>query len=215
MRNSSLLSEASLDRIEAAVAEAEKQTSCEYIIVLAPASDRYEGRVIKTGAAAAVLAFVGLYWLNDWLYGMPLDPILLLIEAGAVGAGISLLFGKLNPLRRLLIPRWRMSAMVDTVAHSIFSEENVSLTKDRNAVLLYISVLEGEARLMPDIGVQQKVHDAKLGEIEAHLVNADQGDPTELVVTALNELAQCCKDCFPIQDDDENELPDRPQIRLP
>ena len=215
MRNRSLLSEESLDRIEAAVADAESHTSCEYIVVLAPASDRYEGRVIKTGAAAAVILFVALYWLNDWMFGMPLDPLLLLIEAAAIGAVISLLFGKVSALRRLLIPNWRMTAAVDVIAHSIFSEENVSLTKDRNAVLIYVSVLEGEVRLMPDIGVQQKVHDAKLGEIEAGLANADQGDPTELVVTALNKLAECCKERFPIQDDDENELPDRPQIRLP
>jgi len=197
------------------VADAEKHTSCEYIVILAPASDRYEGRVIKVGALAALILFVALYWLNDWLYGVPLDPLLLLIEATAIGAAISLLFGKINTLRRFLIPRWRMTAAVDTIAHSIFSEENVSLTKDRNAVLLYISVLEGEVRLMPDVGVQQRVHDAKLGEIESHLANADQGDPTELVITALRELAQCCKECFPLQDDDENELPDRPQIRLP
>lgn len=195
--------------------EAEKQTSCEYIVVLAPASDRYEGRAIKTGAASAVLLFVGLYWLNDWLYGMPLDPLLLLLEAGALGAAVSLLFAKVNPLHRLLIPRWRMSAAVDTVAHSIFSEENVSLTQDRNAVLLYVSVLEGEVRLMPDIGVQRQVPEARLGQIEAKISNAESGDATELVITTLNELAQCCKECFPIQDDDENELPDRPQIRLP
>ncbi|MBZ0137796.1 MAG: hypothetical protein K8I27_15630 [Planctomycetes bacterium] len=183
--------------------------------MLAPASDRYEGRVIKTGGAAAVLSFVALYWINDWLYGMPLDPLLLLLEAGAIGAAISLLFARVARLRRLLIPKWRMSAAVNVVAHSIFSEENICLTKDRNAVLLYVSVLEGEMRLMPDIGVRQKVHDAKLGEIEAHLANAEHGDPTDLVVNALNELAQCCKKCFPHRDDDENELPDRPQIRLP
>jgi putative membrane protein len=215
LQNRSLLTEQSLDRIEAAVAEAEAHTSCEYIVVLAPASDRYEGRALKAGAAAAVIMFVALYWLNEWLYGMPLDPLLLLVEASALGAAVSLLCARLNPLRRLLIPRWRMAAAVDSTAHSVFSEENVSLTRDRNAVLLYISVLEGELRLMPDIGVQQKVHDARLGEIESHLANAGQGDPTELVINALQELAQCCKECFPIREDDENELPDRPQIRLP
>ena len=63
-----MLTEASLDRIETAVAEAEKLTSCEYIVVLAPASSRYEGRVIKAGALGALLAYAVLYSLNFWLF---------------------------------------------------------------------------------------------------------------------------------------------------
>ena len=209
------MSEASLDRIEAAVAEAEKTTSCEYIVVLAPASDKYEGRVMGAGAAAAVIMFVGLYWLNLLAFDQYVDALLLLLEAAAIGAVVALMFRQFRPMRRLLIPRWRMVSEVDAAAHATFSEENVSLTKDRNAVLLYISVLEGEVRLMPDIGVVQRVHDGRLGEILSHLSNAQTGDPTELVVNAITELSACCRECFPIQPDDENELPDRPQIRLP
>lgn len=197
------------------MAAAEKQTSCEYIVVLAPASDRYEGRAIKAGAVAAVLVFVALYYINDWLFGVPLDPLLLLIEAASFGALTTLAFARFNPLKRLLIPRWRMAAAVDSAAHTVFSEENVSLTRDRNAVLLYVSVLEGQVRLMPDIGVQRSVHDSKLGEVEARLANAEHGDPADLLVDALERLAECCRECFPLAEDDENELPDRPQIRLP
>ncbi|MCB9894029.1 MAG: hypothetical protein H6839_06265 [Planctomycetes bacterium] len=209
-----MLTEASLDRIEAAVADAEKQTSCEYIVVLAPASSRYEGRIIKAGALGALLAYALLYSINYWLYGEP-DALWLLLEAIASGALVAVAFNKFSPLRRLLIPRWVMTAAVDTAAHATFSQENASLTKDRNAVLIYVSVFEGEVRLMPDIGVQQKVHEGKLGEIEGKLANAQSGDPTELVCDAIRQLGACCGACFPIEPEDVNELPDRPQIRLP
>ena len=196
------------------MAEAEKLTSCEYIVVLAPAASRYEGRVLKAGALAALLAFAALYSTNLWLYGEP-DALWLLIEAVATGGIVSLAFARFTPLRRLLIPRWVMNSSVDAASHATFSQENVSLTKDRNAVLIFVSVLEGEMRLMPDIGVQQRVPASKLGEIEGKLSNAQSGDPATLICEALQNLGECCKDCFPIEPDDVNELPDRPQIRLP
>jgi putative membrane protein len=104
---------------------------------------------------------------------------------------------------------------VDAAALSTFSFENVSLTKERNAVLLYVSVLEGEIRLMPDIGLQKRLHEGALGEIEGALKNAQDGDPVELLCETIRKLAGHCKDCFPVHAADQNELPDRPQIRLP
>ncbi|MCC7509794.1 MAG: hypothetical protein IT464_10500 [Planctomycetes bacterium] len=215
MQNRSLLSTASLDRIEQAVAAAEKSTSCEFIVVLAPASSRYEGRALRTGTAVAVLVFVALYWINElWLYGAP-DALLLLLEAAAAGLLTALAFSRVAVLRRSILPRWRMQAAVQDAANAVFTDENVSLTKDRNAVLLYVSVLEGEARLMPDIGAQNRLHAATVGEIAAALGNAKSGDPTELVCDAIRKLGQGCVECFPVQADDLNELPDRPQIRMP
>lgn len=183
--------------------------------MLAPASSRYEGRALRTGAAAAVLVFVALYWINElWLYGAP-DALLLLLEAAAAGALTALAFSRIAVLRRSILPRWRMQSAVQDAANAVFTDENVSLTRDRNAVLLYVSVLEGEARLMPDIGAQNRLHDAMLGEISAALSSARSGDPTQLVCDAIRKLGQGCVECFPVQADDQNELPDRPQIRMP
>lgn len=215
MQNRALLLPASLDRIEAAVADAEKLTSCEYVVVLAPSSSRYEGRVLKAAAAVAVMIFVVLYWANGLLFEVDTDPMLLLLEASAAGSLFALAFSRISVLRRTLIPRWVMRATVDAAAHSTFSLENVSLTKDRNAVLIYVSVLEGEVRLMPDIGVQQRLNEGATGEILGMLSNAQTGDGTELLCEAVRKLGGQCKECFPLQADDKNELPDRPQIRLP
>jgi putative membrane protein len=215
MQSRVLLRADSLDRIEAAVADAEKLTSCEYVVVIAPASSRYEGRVIKAAAAIAVIVFIALYWLNGLLFDVDTDPLLLLLEAVVAGGLSALLFSRVHVLRRLLIPRWAMRSAVDAAAHSTFSVENVSLTNDRNAIMLYVSVLEGEVRLMPDIGAQKTMHEGALGEVEGMLKNARDGDPVELVCEAIRKLGGHCKDCFPRQADDKNELPDRPQIRLP
>jgi putative membrane protein len=196
------------------VAEAEKGTSCEYIVVLAPASDRYEGRALKAGALAALVVFAAVYLVNLYGFDTGSAPGGLLLEGVGAGALVTLLATRVAPLRRLLIPRWRMHDAVQNAANAVFTEENVSLTKDRNAVLLYVSVLEGEALLMPDIGVTRKVPEAKLGEIHSKLTHAT-GNANQLVCDAIKALGECCKECYPRADDDQNELMDRPQIRLP
>ena len=137
-----------------------------------------------------------------------------LLLMGVIGVVAALVLARVDALRRLLIPRDRMSAHVDQAAAATFTEEKITLTKDRNAVLLYISVFEGEVRLLPDIGVEQRVEASALGEIQADLANAP-GDATAQIVEALERLGKCCAGAFPIQADDENELPDRPQIRMP
>jgi putative membrane protein len=213
MENRELLSEAALDRIEAAVADAERATSCQFVVVIAPAASRYEGRVLACGVAAAVLTFVALFWANTLLFGESLNALLLLIEALAAGALATWLFARVHALRRLIVPRWRMAAAVEDASSATFTAERMTETAQRNAVLLFVSVLEGEARLMPDVGVREKVSEARLGEILASLKNAESG--VNAVCEAISALAEECRKAFPPNAQQENSLPDRPQIRLP
>ncbi len=66
LRDRRVLSDAGLKRLEAAIASAEAATSCEFIVVLAPASSRYEGKTLKAGAAVALFVnhFSGLNVLS-------------------------------------------------------------------------------------------------------------------------------------------------------
>lgn len=214
-RNRVLLRPESLDRLEKAVGEAERQTGCEFVVVLAPASSRYDGRVWAMACALAVITFVLVHFVNSQWLNVATDPPLLLLESLAVGGIAALLFSRVGALKRLIVPAWRRAACVDTAAESTFTRENVGLTRDRNAVLLYVSVLEGEVRLMPDIGLVRKLHEAKLGAIRAMLVNAKGGDSLDVLERALSALGTACAECFPRAADDVNELPDKPQLRLP
>lgn len=184
------------------------------MVVLAPAASRYEGRVMLLGCALAVLAFLAAFVFSDYVLNVAGDPPLLLLEAIALGALGAWLCNRARAIKRLLVPRWQQLAAVDMAAQATFTRENLTLTRQRNACLLFISVLEGELRLMPDIGLQQKLQDARLGEIKAALQNA-QTDPVAAVEQALLQLGTACGECFPRAADDTNELPDKPLIRLP
>jgi len=215
LQKSTLLGQDALSRIEAAVAQAEAKTSCEFVVVLAPASSRYEGTAMRVGALAAVLTFVVIYWFTRIAMNVRPDALYLLAESVAMGAIVTWAFARLAPLRRLLARRITQSLFVSQAASAAFHEQKVAWTKDHNAALLYISVMEGEARLLGDLGLQQKAGEANLNEIQAALNAASDGDGASLIEHALARLGELGAKHYPRAAGDVNELPDKPVIRLP
>ncbi|HRJ79771.1 MAG TPA: hypothetical protein PLF37_14830 [Planctomycetota bacterium] len=213
LRDRRVLSDAGLKRLEAAIASAEAATSCEFIVVLAPASSRYEGKTLKAGAAVALFVFIALYWVHFFTTGRP-DALWLLAEACVAGACAAFAVARMPALQRLFIPRAQMHAAVTQAAGSVFHEQNASFTEERNAALLYVSVLEGEARLLADVQLERKVKEARLNEVLAALLN-HKGEAIEGLEDAIAQLGRLCAESFPRAAGDVNELPDRPIIRLP
>ena len=215
MQQQALLSDAGLKRIEAAVAAAEARTSCEFVVVLAPAAARYEGRAFRLGALSAVLTFVSIYWVSRLAYNARPDALYLLAEAAAMGALIAWAFSRVALLRRIVISPIARAHGVSQAAGAAFHEQKVAWTREHNAALLFVSVLEGEARVLGDLGLQAKVGEAKLNELQAALNCAADGEGVVLVEKALADLGALCAPHFPRAADDVNELPDKPVIRLP
>lgn len=215
LQNKVLLTPAALDRVEAAVAEAEKAACCEIIVVFAPASSRYEGRGMRAGIGAALIVFLSVYNINTLAFNAVPEPLLLLAEALLVGVIVAIMFTRWAPLRRMLITRAQRATAVTLAAGAAFFEERAHSTVARNAVLLYVSVLEGEARILPDTGFVAEAHDAPFGEIQAALNSAQSGDAVSLVCNAVAQLGALGARHFPMAPGDSNELPDRPQIRHP
>ncbi|KAA0216154.1 hypothetical protein EDM80_04550 [bacterium] len=213
LQDKSLLSDAGLKRLEAAIASAESATSCEFIVVLAPASSRYEGKAFKAGAAVSLFVFVALYWVHFFTTGRP-DALWLLAEGCVAGVCAGYAVARVPTLQRLLISRPEMHAAVTQAAGSAFREQNASYTELRNAALLYVSVLEGQARLLADVQLERKVKEARLNEVLAALLN-HRGEAIEALENAIAQLGHLCADAFPRPAGDVNELPDRPIIRLP
>lgn len=215
LQSGSLLARDSLARIEAAVARAEAQTSCEFIVVLAPASNRYEGAALRAGALVAVITFVSIYWFMRIAMSVRPDGLYLLAEAVAMGALAAFAFARVAPLRRLLARRITRSLFVSQAAGAAFHEQKVAWTKEHNAALLYVSVLEGESRMLADLALQQKAGEATLNEIQAALNNARDGEGLALIEQALAQLGELGAKHYPRATGDVNELPDKPVIRLP
>lgn len=215
LQSQSLLKAPALDRIARAVASAETATSCELVVVLAPASSRYEGRALQAGAAVALLTFLTLYWIQRFATDWPPDALRLLAESCVLGALAAWAFSRFTLLKGLLVSRAAASAMVTGTCNTVFMEQKVAFTREHNAVLIFISLLEGEARVVADQGLNGKVPEAVLNQVQARLNETREGESIQLVEGAIASIGSLCAGAFPRQPDDQNELPDSPVIRLP
>ncbi|CAG0997526.1 hypothetical protein PLCT2_02854 [Planctomycetaceae bacterium] len=215
LNDDSLLTPQALARIEKAVAQAEQGTSCELAVVLAPASSRYEIPVVQMAALFAVVAFVALDALNYFALETNLlsNPLWLMCCAMALGAGVAM-FVAGTGLRRKFVSGAQARKAVDLAAAASFWEQKIGFTKEHNAVLLYVSVWEGQARLLPDAGATAKIADAKFGEI-AKALNDTGSEGPDAVCDAIAQIGALVKEAFPRAASDANEVPDKPVIREP
>lgn len=139
----------------------------------------------------------------------------MLLEAVVAGTLTWVLCARNPAVQRRLLRRWRQAAAVDFAAAATFTREKIAMTSGRNAALLFVSVLEGEVRFMPDSGLVAKVPEPALGEVLSALAHANDVDPVDAIEQTLEKLGQLCATAFPRQAGDQNELPDKPQILLP
>lgn len=188
-------------RVEEAVKEVEAQTSVEVVVAVRPASGSYRHTDYLVGAfVAMVVLCVFLYHPDpfDWTY-LPLE----VAASFAFGAVTSALF---DPLRRLLTSRRLMDEYAEAKARSFFVEQGLSRTRDRTAVLLFVSVFERRVVVVCDLGVDEVALGAPFADAK-RLLERDVGR-VDAFVRALSALGPIFATRLPRRADDTNELPD-------
>jgi putative membrane protein len=208
-----LLGPDGLKRIEEAVARAEAGTSGEIVPFIARQSDSYpeapwQGAAL--GAAAACLALFLLDWREPLWH--PLGSIL---SAVLGGAALGALGGRfLPPLRRLLIGRQRLGAMVQRRAHEVFLHQELFKTRDRTGILLFVSLFERRAAVVADSGINAKVAAGDWDRAAALIAGgARDGSLAEGIAGAAGLCREVLlKAGFTARAGDRNELADRPRL---
>lgn len=191
-------------RIEAAVAAAEKRTSAEFAVVIAPSSDDYAGFPLVWAGAAALLAggVAALVWPH-------VPAVDLFLGQGALFLILAIAF-TLLPLRVRLAPPFVRAARTGAMADLQFAARVLNRTRDNAGLLLFVSLAEHAAEIRVDrriaAVVPESAWDAVMGEL---LRGARAGKLTEAVMASIDRCAQILAPHFPPQPDQENELPDR------
>jgi len=190
-------------RVQTLVSELEKASSVEVIVSVHPRSASYRDAEWLAGALFAAA------WLAVFLYHpVSFDFTFLPLElAGAFLAG-ALLARAANPVKRLLTRRRAASREVDRAAKTAFHDLGVSRTRARTGVLVFVSMLEGRAQLVPDVGVPKLDEIAALGPRLNQAVR--QRDLLKLA-SVLAELGPAFARVLPKAHDDRNELSDELQ----
>ena len=186
-----------------AVTAVEAVSSAELVIAVRPRSGSYlHADLIAASAAALATLLVLLFspWTFDLVWFV-IDPVLAGILAGALAS-------RWPALRRRLTSPAVRRRQVEVLARSLFLEKGVHKTRGRTGILVYLSLLEREAEVVVDAGVEPLLSteswQREIGEIQAAV---RQGKDGVAVGTRLHSLAFLLGAALVRAADDVDELP--------
>jgi putative membrane protein len=188
------LDEAAREAFARAIADIESASSVEVIVAFRRRSSTYRHANIVVATAAAFASLAVMLFVDHAfsLAAILIDPFVMAVIAG-------LAVEWLPGVKRVLTPAATRRAKVERSARATFIERGVHATRDRTGLLVYMSWLEQEVVVVPDIGLRLPAgFEAKLSMHEGGAA----------VARALGAFAGAFAEVAPRRGDDVNELPD-------
>jgi putative membrane protein len=187
--SSSPFSQADLDRITAAVNEAESKTSGEIVPYFTETSDDYRIAHWRGGALFAGLTMCVLLLVQarseTWL------PLSILEGSGLTITGFFLgfLLVRLIPsFKRLLIGHSLVEHRVSERASLAFLSEEVFKTRERTGIMIYLSFFERKVVVLGDSGINTKVKQSDWdGIVHALVKSIKENKMTDGIVEAIRQ----------------------------
>jgi len=189
------------DAVEAAVGRIEANTQAELVVVVAGRSGNYRDLSLLAGICTAALGLVlALFAPVDFHAAwIPVDLLMLF-------ACVAWASRRLPWVMRHLASSDRKSDQVDHAANAAFHKEAVHATRDRCGVLIYLSLLEDQIRIIPDVGVSGRVPPAELDGLSWSFQDS------EALIAGLDALGAVLAEHLPSKGASENLISNAPRI---
>jgi len=209
------LKEEDLERIKAAVKNAEEKISGEIVPVLVERSGDYLIALYKGSLIGAALTFITMvildrFVINDAVNTLFYDPvfILLIVILGGVLGAVVPYFS--DPVKRLLVARRYQDLVTRQCAENAFLEEEVFNTRQRTGVMIFISFFEHEVIVMADKGISKIVDQKQWDNIVQDLIkDIRNGRVVEALENGIKQFGDILLEKgFRKTIDDVNELRD-------
>jgi putative membrane protein len=185
-----------------AVREVEAATSAELVVAVRARSGSYLHADLIAGIVVGIAALAFLLF-SDWEFSLGwivLDPAL----AGLLGG---LAASRFPALRRVLTRPAVRRQQVETAARSTFVAKRVYGTAGRTGILLYISVLEKEAVVLTDVGLETLAATESWQRVVAGIrTGVHQGEDGVQVAERVRAFAAILGPALPCATDDVDEL---------
>ncbi|MGH8288335.1 MAG: TPM domain-containing protein [Steroidobacteraceae bacterium] len=188
-------------RITAAIKAAERNTSGEFVAVVAHASDHYVVLPLLWAAilalllpGACLLAGVSLRWVHLYQLQLLLFIVLALLLLTVPG------------LHLKLIPTHMKHARATRLAKAQFYTQGVQLTPHHSGVLFFVSLAEHYVEIVADKGIHEKLGEAHWkGIVEAFVAGVRQDRVVDGFVEAIGACGAAMAEHYP---PDPNETPE-------
>ncbi|MBQ0002334.1 MAG: TPM domain-containing protein [Treponema sp.] len=212
------LDEEGLNKIRQAVKNAESKTSGEIAVCLASESSDYSIWELAAGLTASMIVSCILLFFSSsvktfienrvWLYNDLYLPAFFVFTIFV----LSLIFFavcNIPFIDRIIIPKNFKKKNVTEKAFSLFAQTNVYCTQNHNGILIFVSYLEREVRIIADKGISEKISDDDFSKIADELSKDIQSkNGVDAFCNAIEKCGELLSKHYPIKKDDVNELPD-------
>lgn len=208
-------SEKDLERIKAAVKEAEGKVSGEIVPVFVEKSGyytiaNYRGAMVLASLAFALIVFFDRYVPSLSVYD-PLLIFIIVVVAGVLGAIIA---HYAMPVKFWLLSQFHLDQSTRKRAENAFLEEEVFNTRHRTGIMIFVSFFEHEVMVMADRGISKVVDQKEWDKIVANIIShIKKNKVADGMVLAIERCAEVLiENGFTRTKDDVNEL--RDDLRL-
>lgn len=206
------LTDSELQEIQQAVTAAEARTTGEIVPVFVPASGRYAWVHPLLAFKGLILATIGVE-IVIYIQGWPVSAMELLVSQ-ILGAALGLGLSFVPAVKRWSVGDAQMAARVHERALAVFLEEGVTETKDRDGVLILVSLFEHRVEMLADRGIHEKVEKQTwLSVCEDLSSEIRAGRQVAGMKKAVSAVGKILAEKFPGGDRDQNELSDEPRRR--
>lgn len=189
-------------QVTRAVKAIEASTSAEIVVALKKRSARYREVELAAGAIVAAIGLLAYAYLPI-TFNDDLTPAGILLSF--VGAALAV--RAIEPLKRALAGARRRREAVEQAARALFVERGIASTRERVGVLVYVSVLERAAVVVPDVGIDRAGIGAAWDAAVARLNDSVARGPRAFD-EAMAGLGALLAAHHGRRHDDVNELPD-------
>ena len=213
------LSDSDFAAIKDAVASAESKTTGEIAVAVAAESGKYSFWELlwSNGLAAVVLAvmipfsagitsiFQKFYWdsVPAWIV-----PCVFVAAAFAIVV-MGFYLCNITAIDRMIIPDSEKTKTVSARAMQHFSESGVYNTKEHSGILIFVSYMEREVRIVADSGISSKISQDLWNLIADELCeNLKKGDTVKAFTGAIEKCGDLLAENFPNHEENPNELSD-------
>ena len=202
-----------LERIKAAVREAESNISGEIVPVFVEKSGFYTLATHRAALYSAAAVFTLIVIFDRYVPSLAIydrDPLLFFVFVSLGGLIGGLIAHFILPVKRIMLSQVHLDQATKRRAENAFLEEEVFNTRQRTGIMIFVSFFEREVIVMADKGiskvVDQKVWDSLVRGIIENVRNGKVVDGMEAAIKKCGEIL--LQKGFVITPDDMNELKD-------
>ncbi|MHB1206715.1 MAG: TPM domain-containing protein [Rhodospirillaceae bacterium] len=191
------------DRVQAAIASAERRTSAEIVLAVTDVSDDYRFYPLTWGLLAGfvLLGAGALIWPDTHVR-------FAFVAAGIAAVAIwALLY--FTTLGLACVPAAVKARAARGLAHLEFAERVAGRTAKANGLLIFIALGERHVEIVADAGLARSVSEGAWAAVVAGIVeNLRAGATTDGVIAGIEACTPILAAAFPPEAGDRNELDD-------